>query len=185
MTVISLGLRVVNLRSGARQCHIGAMLSEPELWGMLAADGWSRVGRCAWLSSLCRSWVFIASIAGVVIVIGVHGMMVYMSWRLRFSPRLLRIRIAAPCRAWWSRGSIAVLIVDRSCWMLGMDIRLCSAQGIMGRLVQADDDSTCCSPKLTPVLSPIQPCSHLSIHHHRCRKTWGGGGAQTPLTCFE
>jgi hypothetical protein len=68
MTVISSRLRVVNLRSGDRQRHNGAMLSEPELWGMLAADGWSCGRRCAWLSSLCRSWVFIASIAGVVIV---------------------------------------------------------------------------------------------------------------------
>jgi hypothetical protein len=42
MIVISLGLRVVNLRSGGRQRYKGAMLSEPELWGMLAADGWSR-----------------------------------------------------------------------------------------------------------------------------------------------
>jgi hypothetical protein len=39
MTVISLGLRVVNLRSSGRQRHKGTVLSEPELWGMLAADG--------------------------------------------------------------------------------------------------------------------------------------------------
>lgn len=38
---------------------------------MPVAGGWSRDKRYA---SLCRSWVFIASIAGVVIVIGVHGM---------------------------------------------------------------------------------------------------------------
>ncbi len=38
MTVINLGLRVVNLRSSRRRRHKGAMLSEPELWGMLAAD---------------------------------------------------------------------------------------------------------------------------------------------------
>jgi len=71
MSVISLGLRVVNLRSGGRQRHKGAMLSEPELWGLLAADGWSRSKRCAWLSSLCKSWGFIATIAGVIIAIGV------------------------------------------------------------------------------------------------------------------
>lgn len=40
-------------------------------------------------------------------------------------------------------------------------------------------------PKLTPVLSPIQSCSHQSIHYCRCRKTWGGSREQTPLTCFE
>ena len=73
-SVIGLGLRVVNLRSSSRQRHKGARLSEAELWGVPAADGWSR-GRCgAWLSSLGRSWVLIASITGIMIVIGVHGM---------------------------------------------------------------------------------------------------------------
>jgi len=43
---------------------------------MLAADGWSRGRRCAWFSSLCS---FIASIAGVVIVIDVHGMVGFAS----------------------------------------------------------------------------------------------------------
>lgn len=38
---------------------------------MLAADGWSRGRPCTRLSSLCRSCVFIASIA--VIIVGVHG----------------------------------------------------------------------------------------------------------------
>jgi hypothetical protein len=136
MTVISLGLCVVNLKSGGRQHHKGTMLSEPELWSVLAADGWSRRRRYAWLSSLCRSWVFIASIAGAVIVIGVHGMVGFASdiGIHVLVPTLLfpfpRIRIAAPCRAWWSRRSMAVRILDRSCWM---SLRLCSAQGIRGR----------------------------------------------------
>jgi hypothetical protein len=30
--------------------------------------------------------------------------------------------------------------------------------------VPADDNSTCCSPKPTSVLSPIQLCSYLSIY---------------------
>jgi hypothetical protein len=66
MTVISLGLCIVNLRCGGRQRHKGARLSELELWRVPAAGGWSRGRRCAWLSSLCRSWVLITSIAGVV-----------------------------------------------------------------------------------------------------------------------
>ena len=39
---ISLGLRVVNLTSGGRQRYKRTRLSEAELWGMPAADGWSR-----------------------------------------------------------------------------------------------------------------------------------------------
>jgi hypothetical protein len=70
-SVISLGLRVVNLRCGGRWRLEWARLSEVELWGVPAVGGWSRGRRCA---SLCRSWVLIASIAGVVIVIGVYGM---------------------------------------------------------------------------------------------------------------
>jgi hypothetical protein len=41
----------------------------------------------------CRLWVFIASIAGTVIIVGVHGMVCFASdvgihvWCLRFSPR--------------------------------------------------------------------------------------------------
>ncbi len=92
MIVISLGLRIVNLRCGGRQRHKGARLSELELWRVPAAGGWSRGRRCAWLSSLCRSWVLITSIAGVVIVIGVHGMVGFAissctSWCPRFPPR--------------------------------------------------------------------------------------------------
>jgi len=110
-SVLSLGPRVVNLRCGGRQRHKGARLSEAELWGVSAAGGWSRGRRCAWLSSLCRSWVLIPSIAGIVIVIGVHGMVGFaadLSMHVLVPPfpsQLPRIRIAAPCRAWWSRGT--------------------------------------------------------------------------------
>ena len=45
-----------------------------ELWGVLVADGWCHGRRYVWLSSLCRLWVLIVNIAGVMIVIGVHGM---------------------------------------------------------------------------------------------------------------
>jgi hypothetical protein len=72
--VINLRLRVVNLRCGVRQCHKGATLSDVELWGMSAGGSQSRGRRWAWLSSLCRSWVLVACIVGVVIVIGVRGM---------------------------------------------------------------------------------------------------------------
>jgi hypothetical protein len=77
---------------------------------MPAADGSSRGRRCAWLSSLCRSWVLILSIAGVVTVIGVYGMGFATGLSMQvlvppFPAPLPRIRIAAPCRAWWSRGS--------------------------------------------------------------------------------
>jgi hypothetical protein len=41
---------------------------------MPAADGSSRGRRCAWPSSLYRSWVLIVSITGVMIVISVCGM---------------------------------------------------------------------------------------------------------------
>ena len=73
-TSISLGLRVVNFRCGGRQRYKGARLSKAELWGMLVANGWCHGKRCAWLSSLYKSWVLVTCIASVVIVIGVHGM---------------------------------------------------------------------------------------------------------------
>ena len=41
---------------------------------MFVGGGWSRSRRWAWLSSLCRLWVLVACIVGVVIVIGVRGM---------------------------------------------------------------------------------------------------------------
>ena len=44
-----------------------------ELWGVLVADGWCHGRRYVWLSSLYRVWVLIVSIAGVVIVISIHG----------------------------------------------------------------------------------------------------------------
>jgi hypothetical protein len=71
--VINLRLHAVNLRCSGRQCHKGATLSDVELWGMFARGGWSRGRRWAWLSSLCRSWVLVACIIGVVIIIGVRG----------------------------------------------------------------------------------------------------------------
>lgn len=89
----------------------------------------------------CRSWVFIASIAGTVIIVGVHGMVSFASdvglhvWCLRFSPRFpasgspLRSGLGAA----GAEGVWPLLIVDRSCWMLGMGLRLCSAQGIRGK----------------------------------------------------
>jgi hypothetical protein len=43
-----------------------------ELWGMLIADGWCHSRRYIWLSSLCRLWVLIVNIIGVVIVISVY-----------------------------------------------------------------------------------------------------------------
>jgi hypothetical protein len=70
-SVISLGLRVVNLRYSDRWRLEWARLFEMELWGVPAVDNWSRGRRCA---SLYKSWVLIASIAGVMIVIGVYGM---------------------------------------------------------------------------------------------------------------
>jgi hypothetical protein len=73
-SVISLRLRILNLRRGGRQRRNRGGLSDVELWGVPSAGGWSRGRRCASLSSLWRPWVLIASIAGVVIVIGVRGM---------------------------------------------------------------------------------------------------------------
>ena len=43
MSVIGLGLRVVNLRYGSRQRRMGAKLSEAELWGVLCGS-WFAVG---------------------------------------------------------------------------------------------------------------------------------------------
>lgn len=106
-SVISLGLLVVNLRCGGRQRHKGARLSEVELWGVPVAGGWSRGKRYASLSSLCRSWVLIASIAGVVIVIGVHGMVgfaVDLCIRV-LVPSLPRRRLAPQRRVCWARGA--------------------------------------------------------------------------------
>jgi hypothetical protein len=68
MSVINLGLRVVDLRCGGRQRHKGARLSEAELWGLPGAGGWCRGRRWAWLSALYRSWVLVACIACVMIV---------------------------------------------------------------------------------------------------------------------
>lgn len=82
--------------------------------------------------------LLIASIAGVV-VIGVHGMVGFASdlgIHVLVPPLLSPfplIRIVAQCRTWWSKRSMAELVVDRSCWLLGMGLRLCSAQGIRGR----------------------------------------------------
>jgi hypothetical protein len=73
-SIISLGLRVVNLRCGGRQRFKGARLSEAELCGVPVADGFRRGRRCARLLSLCRSWILIVIMAGVVIVIGVYVM---------------------------------------------------------------------------------------------------------------
>jgi hypothetical protein len=39
---------------------------------VLVADGWCHGRRYAWLLSLCRLWVLIASIAGIIIGIGVY-----------------------------------------------------------------------------------------------------------------
>jgi hypothetical protein len=40
---------------------------------VLVADGWC-YGRCyEWLSPLCRAWVLVVSIAGVMIVISIYG----------------------------------------------------------------------------------------------------------------
>jgi hypothetical protein len=41
---------------------------------VLMADGWCYSRRYIWLSSLCRLWVLIINITGVVIVIGVYKM---------------------------------------------------------------------------------------------------------------
>lgn len=37
------------------------------------ADGWRYGRRYTWLSSLCRSWVLVVSIAGIMVVTGVRG----------------------------------------------------------------------------------------------------------------
>jgi hypothetical protein len=71
-----------------------------------AIGGWSCGRRCTWLSSLCRTWVLIASIAAVVIVIdvcGIAGFAADLGMLVLVSPLLStlpRIRIAAPYRTW-------------------------------------------------------------------------------------
>jgi hypothetical protein len=68
---------------------------------MPAAGGWSRGRRYAWLSSLCRSRVLIVSIAGIVIVIGVHGMGGFAAMQVLVPPfpsPLPCRRIDAPCQ---------------------------------------------------------------------------------------
>jgi hypothetical protein len=44
-----------------------------KLWSVLIADGWCYSRRYIWLSSLYIVWVLIISIAGVVIIISIHG----------------------------------------------------------------------------------------------------------------
>jgi len=103
--VINLRLRVVNLRCGGRQCQEGATVSDVELWGMSTGGGWSRGRRWAWLSSLCRSWVLVTCIVGVVIVIGVRGMVgVAADLCMRvLVPSLPRRRLAHQRRGGWGR----------------------------------------------------------------------------------
>lgn len=105
-SIIGLGLRIVNLRYGGRQCYKGARLFKPELWGVPVIGGWSYGRHYTWYSLLCRTWVLIASIADVVIVIdicGIAGFAANLGMLVLVSPLLSplpRIRIAALYRTW-------------------------------------------------------------------------------------
>lgn len=72
--VINPRLRVVNLRCSGQQYYKGAILSDIELWDISAGGDWSRGRHWVWLSLLCRSWVLVTCIVGIVIIIGIRGM---------------------------------------------------------------------------------------------------------------
>jgi hypothetical protein len=95
-------LRILNVRWRSTAPH-GGQLSEAELRGVPVADGWCHGRRCTCLSSLCRSWVLVACIACVMIVIGVHGpteWWVSISTYL-YSSRILTAADDKACRSRW------------------------------------------------------------------------------------